>query len=823
MRFSSRNVFVLAIAAILSLGCLLSDRAIAAETSLSAIPSRFSLDGRNAAQQLVVTGKSSGRPIDLTRKATFRSDTPNIVRVSPEGVVAPVGNGQGTVSVSAGDVTVRVSVTVTHAKQSMAVDFDRDVEPILARFGCNSGSCHGKQGGQNGFQLSMFGYDSDSDYNALTQEVRGGRRLFLPDPPQSLLLTKPTGENPHGGGKRLAKGGPEYDLLLRWIRSGTPRLQPDTPALVGLTVEPAERVLEYTETQQLLVTAKYADGSTRDVTRLAAYQSNESAIAAVDEHGFIKASKITGDAAIMARFRDQIIVANVAVPLPGEVPAEFYAKLPKNNFIDELVWKKLELLRLQPSEPAGDLKYHRRVYVDIIGRLPSPTETRAFLADTSTDKRTKLVDRLLERPEFSDYWASKWVDLLRPNPYRAGIKATLNFDFWIRDSFRKNKPYDQFVREILTAQGSTFRNGAVTLFRDRRTPDELTTIVSQLFLGVRLECAKCHHHPFEVYGQKDFYGFAAYFAKVGRKGRGVSPPISGSEETIFPKVTGSVKHPRTDEEMAPKPLFGKAPEIKEGEDPRIAFASWVTSGENPFFVQVMANRVWADMMGRGLVEPVDDLRGTNPASNGPLLAALGDDFRDQGYDLKKLVRRIATSYVYSLSSLPNDRNVVDTRNYSRRYRQRLRAEVLLDAFNDITDTSESFAAMPAGSRAMELWTHRIGNDFLDAFGRPDPNQDPPCERTGDSSVVQVLHLMNSRNLYGKVTNDTSRAAKLAASDKTPAQIVEEIYLWVYARLPDDDEIHITTGLFEKEGITRRQATEDLLWALLNTPEFVFRD
>jgi hypothetical protein len=823
MRFTSRNAFLLAIAPILSLGCWPVSHVAAAEPSLSVSPLRFTLDGRDAAQQLIVTGQRNERAIDLTRKATFRSDTPKIVTVSPQGIVTPVGNGQGTISTTVDWKTVRVSVTVSHAKQPLAVDFDRDIEPIFARFGCNSGPCHGKQGGQNGFQISLFGFDTDFDYNALTQEVRGGRRLFLPDPTQSLLLTKPIGENPHGGGKRLAKDGPEYDLLLRWIRSGTPRQQPKTPALVGLTVEPSERVLEYTETQQLLVTAKFADGSTRDVTRLAAYQSNESAIAAVDEHGFIKAGMITGDAAIMARYRDQIIVANVAVPLPGKVPAEFYAKLPKNNFIDELVWKKLELLRLQPSKPAGDAKYQRRVYVDIIGRLPTPPETRAFLADKSVDKRAKLVDRLLERPEFSDYWASKWVDLLRPNPYRAGIKATLNFDFWIRDSFRKNKPYDQFVREILTAQGSTFRNGAVTLFRDRRTPDELTTIVSQLFLGIRLECAKCHHHPFEVYGQKDFYSFAAYFAKIGRKGRGVSPPISGSEETIFPRTTGSVKHPRTGEEMAPKPLFGKAPEIQEGEDPRIAFAKWVTSSVNPFFVQVMANRVWADMMGRGLVEPVDDLRGTNPASNGPLLAALGDDFRAQGYDLKKLVRRIATSYVYGLSSLPNERNVVDTRNYSRRYRQRLRAEVLLDAFSDITETSESFAAMPAGTRAMELWTHRIGSDFLDAFGRPDPNQDPPCERTGDSSVVQVLHLMNSRNLFGKVTNDTGRAAKLAASDKTPAQIVEEIYLWVYARRPDDDEIRITAGLFEKEGVTRRQATEDLLWALLNTPEFVFRD
>ncbi|MCH8830622.1 MAG: DUF1553 domain-containing protein, partial [Planctomycetes bacterium] len=390
-------------------------------------------------------------------------------------------------------------------------------------------------------------------------------------------------------------------------------------------------------------------------------------------------------------------------------------------------------------------------------------------------------------------------------------------------SFRKNKPLDQFTRELLTAQGGTFTHGAATLFRDRRSPDELTTIVSQLFLGIRLECAKCHHHPFEVWGQDDFYSFAAYFARIGRKGRGISTPISGSEEIIFTAAKGSVKHPLTGEVLPPRPLFGTAPKIDPNGDPREALAAWVTSDKNPYFAQVIVNRVWADLMGRGLVEPVDDLRATNPPTNGPLLKALAADFRQQKYDLKKLIRRITTSYVYGLSSLPNKRNTADTRYYSRHLRKRLRAETLLDSVVAITGVPETFAAMPPGSRAIQVWTHRIPSLFLDAFGRPDPNQDPPCERTGETTVVQALHLMNSEKLAAKITSDKGNAAKLAASKRTPTEIAEELYLLIYARFPTAEEKKIAASVFRKKGATRRQATEDLLWALLNTPEFVFKD
>ncbi len=543
----------------------------------------------------------------------------------------------------------------------------------------------------------------------------------------------------------------------------------------------------------------------------------------MDDQGQVKTTNIVGEAAVMARYMGEIAVCMVAVPQPGEVSDEFYKNLPRQNFIDGHVWNKLQRLKITPSEQAPDHKFLRRVYLDIIGRQPTIEESLAFLNDPSPAKRERLVDQLLEQPDYADHWANKWADLLRPNPYRVGIKATLNYDAWIREQFRQNRPWDEFVKGLITAQGTTFKNGAVTLFRDRREPEELTTVVSQLFLGVRLECAKCHHHPFERRGQDDFYSFAAYFAKVGRKGTGLSPPISGSEEMIYVADSGQVTHPLTGEVLPPKPLFGTAPEITPGTDPRRALAAWMTSPENPYFAQVMANRVWADLMGRGLVEPVDDLRATNPPSNAALLDELAQDFEEQGYDLKKLIRRITTSYVYGLSSSPNERNVADTRYYSRYYRQRLRAEVLLDAVVEVTGVPESFDAMPPESSAKQIWTHRVDSLFLDAFGRPDPNQDPPCERTTDTSIVQALHLMNSERLARKITSEKGRVSELAASEKPPAEIIEELYLRIYSRKPTDKEQEICQALFAKPEADRKQVTEDLAWALLNTPEFVFKD
>jgi Protein of unknown function (DUF1553)/Protein of unknown function (DUF1549)/Bacterial Ig-like domain (group 2) len=797
----------------------------ASSVRLTISPAKVLLQGKDASQRLLVT-QIKGRAIDRTRDARFQSDNPTVAQVSADGVVTPVGDGTATVTATVDGEQVKAEIRVESGTRHLPATFERDVQPILARAGCNAGACHGKARGQNGFQLSLLGFDPDFDFAAITQEARG-RRIAPATPDHSLFLLKASGQTPHGGGRRLDQGDPRFQLLRRWVLAGTPRTPKDAPVLERITVEPTECILANHGEQQLLVTAYYSDHTTRDVTHLTTFQSNESVIAAVNPDGRIKAGPLPGEATIMARFMEKFAVCNAVIPLPGSVPAEVYARLPRKNFIDGHVWTKLQQLGITPTEACDDSTFLRRAHLDVIGRLPTPDEMRAFHADKGPDKRGRLVDRLLDRPEYADYWANKWADLLRPNPYRVGIKAVYNLDAWLRESFRSNKPYDQFVRDIVTAQGSSFRHGPVVVFRDRREPDEITTMVSQLFLGIRLDCARCHHHPFEIWSQDDFYSLAAYFARVGRKGEGVSPPISGGEEIFYVAASGEVKHPVTGRVLAPRPLFGAV--IRPGmanseEDPRRQLADWIVSAENPYFARVIVNRIWADLMGRGLVEPVDDLRATNPPSNGPLLDALATDFRKQGYDLKKLIRTIMNSHVYGLSSeRVSERNTADTRNYSRHYRQRLRAEVLLDAVSDITGVPESFNALPPGSRAIELWTVRSQSVFLDSFGRPDPNQDPPCERTGDTTVVQALHLMNSPNLHRKVTQDGGRAAALAASTRSPQEIVDELYALVYSRIPSDEERRTCLKLFETKGITRRQAVEDILWAMINTPEFVFKD
>jgi hypothetical protein len=793
---------------------------------LAVYPATVALHGPTARAQVLVSATRDGRPLDRTREAAYRSEDPRVVEVDRQGRLRPRGDGEARIRVEhdgdTAECVVRVSGLAPGA--SPPPTFERDIQPILARAGCNSGPCHGKASGQNGFKLSLLGFDSTFDFHALTRDAQG-RRVLPADPDRSLVLAKGAARLPHGGGPKLDPGGDLYATLRAWIVAGMPRDPGGTPPLKALALRPAGRTMTPGEAQQLAVVATFADGSTRDVTHLAAYQSSESVLVAVDADGLVRAGRLPGEVAITARYEGAFASCDVSIPLAGEVAASAYAALDTGNPIDRLVGEKLRKLGLAPSPPAGDATFLRRAYLDAIGTLPTPEETRAFLGDGSPDKRPRLVDALLARPEYADHWANKWADLLRPNPYRVGIKAVLNLDSWIRDAFRENRPYDRFVREILTARGSTFRDGPAVIFRDRREPEELATMMSQLFLGIRLECAKCHHHPFEVWSQSDFYGFAAYFARVGRKGTGLSPPISGSEEVMFTAPKGEVRHPLTNEVLPPRPLFGPAPEVAPDADPRAALAAWVTSPDNPYFARVIVNRVWADLMGRGIVEPVDDLRATNPPANAALLDALAGSFREDAYDLKKLIRRIMTSAVYGLSSEPGDRNAVDGRNYSRRYRQRLRAEVLLDAVGDITGVPDRFEAAPPRTRAAALWTVRGDSLFLDSFGRPDPNQDPPCERTPDTSVVQALHLMNAPELHAKVTGDDGRAAALAKGDATPGAIVEELYLRVYCRPPDDEERAVALALFgdAPAPADRRRAVEDLLWALLNTPEFVFKD
>jgi len=698
--------------------------------------------------------------------------------------------------------------------------FERHVMPLLTARGCNAGGCHGKSGGQNGFALSLLGFDPDGDYAAVVTQARG-RRVNPAAPEESLLIRKATAAEPHGGGRRLDPDGDDVRTLREWIAAGAARDPPDAPRLSHLTIEPGPRSLAPGESLSLVVTAHDTDGSSRDVTAVTAFASSEPVVVRVEPDGTLTAGSLPGEASIMARFMGQIATWNTIVPRPGALPAAAWDGLPVKNFIDELAWKKHQALNVLPSEPADDATFLRRAFLDGIGRLPAPDEARAFLADTDPRKRDRLVDDLLDRPEYADRWANLWADLLRPNPYRVGIKPTLALDTFLRDAFAQNLPYDRFVGEFLTATGSVWRNGAAVIYRDRRSPDEIVTLASQLFLGVRLECAKCHQHPFEVYGQADFYGLAAYFARVGYAGGGISPPISGREEIVFVEASGEVRHPLTDVVLPPKPLGVAAGEEPAGNDRRAALAAWLWSSDHPTFAAAAVNRIWAEFFGVGLVDPVDDFRATNPPSNPELLAALATAYRNLGFDQKRLVALIMKSHLYGLSSLANETNGGDHRNFSRHYRRRLRAEVIADAVDDVTGVPSEYAGTPPGTRAARLWTHRIDSTFLDVFGRPDPNQDPPCERIGDATVVQAMHLMNGRQLHAKVTADGGRAAALAAADVPPDGIIEELYLAAYARLPTDDERRRLLPEFSRAGATRRSAAEDLLWALLNTPEFVY--
>jgi WD40 repeat protein len=698
--------------------------------------------------------------------------------------------------------------------------FVNDVLPVLSKAGCNAGACHAKPAGQSGFKLSVFAYDPRADYRAITREIRG-RRVSPAAPEESLLLRKPTMAVEHGGGKRLRKSSDAYGTLVRWITAGMPYAHPGTPALAGVEVQPREQRAQKTSANPLRVVARFSDGSTRDVTALADFSSTDKTVATVDEAGVVKVGDTPGEAVIVARYMGQVDVSRVTVPADKLLPDAFYASLPANNFIDPLLYGRLKSLGLSPSDACTDAEFLRRASLDAMGALPTADEARGFLADTDPQKRSKLIDRLLDDPRYADHWADKWADLLRPNPFRAGVKSVYVLDQWLRESFRQNKPYDQFVREILLARGSTHRDGPVVVFRDKREPPDIGAFVAQIFLGVRIECARCHHHPNEKWSQEDFYQLAAYFAPLKRKGQGISAPISGEAEYVWFAPGGTVKHPVTDAVMNPKAPDGPAAPPDGQRDPREALAAWMTGRDNPYFARAAVNRVWAELMGRGIVHPVDDFRTSNPPTNGPLLDALAKDFVDHGYDLKHLVRTVMRSRAYQLSSVPNETNVGDTKNFSRHYRRRASAEVLLDAVSDVTGVREPLQGSPPDARAAAAWNYRIDSDFLDAFSRPNPSADPPCERDAGGSVVQALHLMNSNRLMVKLSSDTGRSAALAKSPRTPREIVDELYLAAYARYPSPDEAAVAAAAFAQKDATRQSATEDILWALVNSAEFVF--
>lgn len=815
--------------------------------SLQVLPTRVNLDGAEASQTLLVTGIDvQGKAVDLTSTAVYRSSNPKLVQVAKDGRVRIAGDGSAVIEIRAGAVTKNVPVRARNAARTRPLSFTNDVMPVLMKAGCYVGACHAKQGGQNGFQLSVLGYDPEADFNSVARQG-AGRRVNRHDPGQSLLLTKPTLALPHAGGRRFDEKSAEYRLLARWIAEGASFAQPAEPKLVRVEVEPKERVLPPKGAQHLLATAVYSDGSRRDITHDADFRSNEEGIAAV-ENGVIQASNLAGEAAIMTRYMGQVAVAQVTVPLKQAVSAAEYTRLPRQNFLDDLVYRKLSQLNLLPSGLCDDATFHRRAYLDLIGTLPTPPETKAFLAECAAEldsreparmedaeprsgggkrkgeaaapapalkARARLVDTLLNRPEYADYWGMRWVNLLLVDRDPLFPKGAYAYDHWVREAFRKNVPFDQFARDIVIASGETYRDGPSNFYRALATPIEQAKSISQLFLGVRIDCAQCHHHPNERWGQDDFYSMAAFFARVKRKGS------SEFEQIVYAGPDGEVTHPKTDRVMPPKPLGGEAPQIGEDEDRREALARWMTAPENPFFAREIVNRTWAQMMGRGIVEPVDDLRLTNPGTNEPLLDALAKDFVAHGYDLKYLLRTIAASAAYQRSSVATANNAKDSRNYSRFYVKRLIAEVLLDGIGQVTGVPETFSGHPSTTRAIQMWDNKLPIEFLEVFGKPSRLSVCECDRPADGSVTQVLHLMNSTAIQNRLLSEKGTISRLEKSMLTPEQIVEDLYLTVYARLPSAEETKAAQAAFTREKATRRTAIEDLMWVLLNSPEFIF--
>ncbi len=788
-------------------------------TSLSVFPTELPLLAGSAPHRLVATGKDKDG-FELPAPVKFSSDTPAVATVGPDGRVRPLAAGSATLTASFGGKSATVKVTVLPAPEGEQVSFVNDVLPILSKAGCNAGSCHAKSDGQNGFKLTIFAYDPRADYLSIIKGARG-RRVFPAFPEESLLLKKAALTVPHDGGLRIERDSEEFRTLASWIAQGMPYARTNEPSLTGIEVFPKERRYRLEARQPLLVQARYSDGAVRDVTELAEYLSNEKSLATVDDDGLVSIGKFSGEGAIVARFLGRVAVSTVMVPSDRVLPADKFAALPVQNEIDRLVYQRLQKLGHLPSEGCTDAEFLRRASLDTIGTLPTEQETKAFLEDKAPDKREQLIDRLLDQPAWADYWAVKWGDLVRGNPFRVGVKPVFLMDQWLRDSFRQNKPYDQFVRELLTAQGSTHKLGPPALFRDKRTPEDASGFVSQVFLGVRLECAKCHHHPSEKWDQKDYYQFAAFFSGTRRKGQGISAPISGEPEYIWATSSVAMKHPVTGEDL--KPRAPDAPEavIPTDRDPRAVLVDWMVQPENPLFARAAVNRVWNAFFGRGIVDPVDDFRASNPPTNEPLLDWLAKDFVVHRFDLKHLMRTILRSHTYQLSSAANETNLSDTKSFSRSYRRRLPAEVLLDAVAQVTGTRETFTGLPEGSRALQTWNHMISSEFMDAFGRPNSSAECPCERDAKPSMVQALHMMNSTKLNTKVTASDGRAHQLADSKATEEQIVTGLYLSTYNRKPTDEEMSLAKKAFTAKDATRQSAVEDILWALLNSAEFVF--
>lgn len=802
---------------------------------LKVTPEQVALQGRFAQAQLIVqladpAGAVSDRSVDLTHEVACATSDPAIVTVDGAGRLLAQANGQAQITITHGALTETVLVQVTGVEPAGAISFDGYVRPIISRLGCNAGACHASQFGKGGFVLSVFGYDADMDYTALARD-RTGRRINFMQPDESLFLKKPTMQVPHGGGQRLLKGSTDYQALVAWIESGAPRPDKEAVKVTAVEVYPSQRLAEPGVTQQLRVTAQHSDGSVRDVTNWARFDSMDDAVLSVTPEGLVSVIG-RGQAPIMVRYEGQ---ANVAMFVSPYGPPAELAGWQNNNFVDELASQKFRELGIEPSPLCDDATFLRRAHLDAIGTLPEPDAVLAFMADQDPEKRTKLIDRLLgltgdplldvHNDQYAAVWTLKWSDLLRNSSEGAATNEQRMWAMhnWMKDSFRTNKPFDQFVRELVVAKGSVFSNGPASYYRIFGDSSELAEATSQLFLGVRLGCAKCHQHPFEKYSQEDYYSFAAFFARVGTKNSDEFG-LFGGEAVVLVKNSGEVRHPKTGQVLPPKPLEGEP--AAESLDRRIPLAEWLTSPENDDFSRNIANRYVAYLLGRGLVEPVDDLRATNPATNPALLEALAEHFVQSGFDLKQLMRAIMVSRLYQLDSQPTEQNASDSKFYSHFKVKRLSAEPLLDAIDHVTGVQTKFRNLPLGTRAIELPDAEYPDYFLNVFAKPRRVSVCECERLPDENLSQALHTLNGDTVSNKVSDKNGRVAQLAASGKSDEEIITELYLRALCRPPDQSEIATVQEFLasvpaETMNPTKQYIYEDLLWALINSKQFLF--
>jgi hypothetical protein len=800
--------------------CLALAAGPVAAADLAVAPATVTLDGPRAAAQLVATGRDADGDRDLTRAARWVSDAPGVVAVSASGSLTPVGDGVATVTAGVGDRSTPVRVTVRGFGTPQPVGFRDEVIPALNRAGCNAGACHGTPNGKGGFKLSLRGYDPPFDYQALTRDAFG-RRTHVASPDDSLLLLKGSGRTLHQGGVRFGVHYPEYQLLRRWIAEGLRPDPADLPELVRLEVLPARREIKLrtepgANEQQLAVVAHFADGSARDVTRLTCFSTSDDTIATVSADGLVAPAR-RGEVAVLCRYLS--IIASARLTFLEDRPGYAWpADAREQNVVDTHVFAKLRLLQIPPSPLAGDLEFLRRAYLDAVGVPPTPDEIRAFLADTRKDKRDRAIDALLARPEFTDFWTMKWADVLRLNERFMGDADVVKLHRYVRDWIARDKPLDEFVRVLLTAKGTSRETVTVNYLRTMLTPEDAAENVAQLFLGVRMGCAKCHNHPFEKWTQDDYYGLAAFFGPMT-----YWDPSSKNRPSFYTlklDPARTVTHLRTGQVMAPRLPGGQPLGRPTGDDPRVPFAEWLTSKQNPFFAKTLANRTWFHLVGRGIVEPVDDFRDSNPAVNDPLLDALAAELTANGYRLRPLVRLIMRSRTYQTSALPNALNKDDELYFSRALVRILTAEQLLDTVSQVTGVPEAYPGVPMGGRASQVPGAKAGSLFLQTFNRPLRNLACECERERDANLAQALQLISSRTVHRKIVDPNGRVAKLAASKLSDDAAVEELYLAALCRRPSPREQAAVRAAVAEAG--RREALEDLAWSLLNSKEFQFR-